>query len=73
MLGGDTSNLIDVVVLQLIDVTNYLALVGSDSSKKEQILEVLIITEGRGLDDDLLQQFDEFEGKVSGKERFDSD
>jgi hypothetical protein len=39
------------IILEFVDVTNYLALVGPNCSQKEEILQVLVITEWRRFND----------------------
>ena len=39
-------NLSGIVILQLVDVSNNLALLGSNSCQKEEVLQVLIVAEG---------------------------
>lgn len=73
MLHGNTCNFRDVVVSELLDVTNDLALVRTDCSEQEEVLEVLVLAEGRGLEDNLFQEFDEFDRKVGSQERLDGD
>jgi len=55
MLGSDLWDLGDVVVLQLVDVSDDLALVCTDGCKKQEVLEVTVVAEGGRLDDYLLQ------------------
>jgi hypothetical protein len=55
MLGSDLRDLGGIVVLQLVDVSDDLALVRTDGSKEQEVLEIAVIAEGRGFDDDLLE------------------
>lgn len=55
VLGSDLRNLGDIVVLQLVDVTDDLPLVRADGSKEHEVLEIAVVAKGRGLDDDLLE------------------
>ena len=45
MVNSDLRNLSDVVVLELVDVPNDLALVSANGSEHEQVLEVLVVAE----------------------------
>ena len=71
VLDGNLGNLGDVVVLELVDVADDLALVRTDSCQHEQVLEVAVIVEGRGLKDDLLKQLDELQRQVGSEESLD--
>ena len=71
MLGSNLWDLGGIVVLQFVDVADDLAFVCTDGSEKQEVLEVAVVAEGRRLDDDLFQQFDEFKRKVSFDERMD--
>ena len=71
MLGSDLRDFGGVVVLQLVDVPDDLALVRTDGSEEQQVLEITIVAEGRGLDDYLLQQFDELQRKIGFEEGMD--
>ena len=73
MLGSDLRNLCDVVVLQLVNVPNDLALICPDGGKKQEVLEIAVVTEGRRLDYDLFEQFNELQGKISFDEGMDGD
>jgi hypothetical protein len=73
MLSGDASYLGDVVVLELVDVPDDLALVRADRREQKQVLQVLVVAERRWLDDDLLEQLDELDRHVGGQEGFDGD
>lgn len=55
MLGSDLRDLRGIVVLQLVDVSDNLSLVRADSRKEHEVLEIAVVAEGRGLDDDLLE------------------
>ena len=71
VLDGNLGNLSDVVVLELVDVADDLALVRTDSCQHEQVLEVAVVVEGRGLKDDLLKQLDELQRQVGSEESLD--
>ena len=71
VLDGNLGNLGDVVVLELVDVADDLALVRTDSCQHEQVLEVAVVVEGRGLKDDLLKQLDELQRQVGSEESLD--
>ena len=73
MLNRDPGDLGGVVVLELVDVANDLALVRADGCQHQQVLEVAVVAERRWLQDDLLQQLDELERQVSSQECLDSD
>jgi len=73
MLGSDLRDLSGIVVLQLVDVSDDLALVCTDGSKKQEVLEVAVVAEGRRLDDNLLEQFDELQRKIGFEECVDGD
>ena len=53
-----------VVVLELGDVAVDLGRVGADSSEHKELLEVFVVAEWRQLDDDVLEHFDELNGKI---------
>lgn len=55
MLDSDLRDLSGIVVLQLVDISDDLSLVRTDSSKEHEVLEIAVVAEGRGLDDDLLE------------------
>ena len=55
MLGGDLRDLGGIVVLQFVDVSNDLPLIRADGSKEQEVLEVAVVAEGRGFNDDLLE------------------
>jgi len=73
MLDGNACNFRDVVVSELLDITDDFALVRTDRSEQEEVLEVLVLAEGRGFEDNLFQEFNEFNGKVGSQERLDGD
>jgi hypothetical protein len=73
MLGGNLRDLDDIVVLQLVDVPDDLALVCTDGSKEQEVLEIPVVAEGRGFNDDLLEQFDEFQRKIGFEEGMDGE
>lgn len=73
VLGGNLCNVGSIVVLQLVDVTDDLALIGADCSKEEKILQVLVVAEGGWLDNDLLKQLNELNREVGGDECPDGD
>ena len=73
VLNGDPGNLSDIVVLQLVDITNYLALVRTNGSQHHEVLQVLVVAEWRGLQNDLLEQFDKLDGQVGRQEGLDGD
>lgn len=73
VVNRNLGNLIRVVVLELVNVANHLALVCTDGSEHEEVLEVLVLVEWRRLQDNLLEQFDELDGEISRQEGLDSD
>ena len=73
VVSGNLRNFRAVVVLELVDVVDNLALVRTDRCQQHQVLEVAVLAEGRGLNDDLLQELDELDGQVSREECLDSD
>ena len=73
MLRRNPRNLVDVVVLELVDVADDLALVGADGGEQEQVLQVAVVAEGRRLYDDLLQELDKLDREVSCNKCFHSD
>ena len=71
MVNSDLRNLSDIVVLELVDVPNDLALVSANGSEHEQVLEVLVVAERRRLNDNLLEDLNELDRKVSCDESLD--
>ena len=71
MFGCDLGDITGIVVLQLVDVTDDLPFVCPDGRQQQEILKVLVVTEGRRLDDYLLEQFDELQGEVGFDEGMD--
>ena len=55
MLGSDLRDLGGIVVLQLVDVPDDLALVRTDGSEEQEVLEITVVAERRGFDYDLLE------------------
>lgn len=45
VVRSNLGDLTRVVILELIDITDNLALIGTDSSKKQEILQVAIVAE----------------------------
>ena len=70
---SNLGNLADVVVLELVDVANDLALVCADRGKHQQVLEILVVAERRRLQDDLLKKLNELNREVRRQESLDSD
>jgi hypothetical protein len=64
LLDSDPRDLVRVVVLEPTDVADDLALVGADGGEEEEVLKRSVVGEGRGFEDDLLEQFDELGGEV---------
>lgn len=60
-------------MLQFINVSDDLALVGTDSGQHEQILEITVLAERGGFKDDLLEQLDKLDGEVRRQESLDGD
>ena len=71
MLGSDLRDFGGVVILQLVDVSNDLTLVCTDGGKEQEVLQIAVVAEGRGLDNDLLQQLDEFQREICFEEGMD--
>lgn len=71
MFDSNSCDLLGVITVELVDVVNYLALVRSNGRKKEEILQVAVVTEGGWLQNDLLEHFDEFKWQVGLHEGFD--
>lgn len=71
VVRSNLGDLRDVVVLQLVDVPDNLALVGANGSEQEQVLQVLVLAERWWLNDDLLEDLDELHGKIRVQERLD--
>mmetsp|Transcript_7994 Transcript_7994/g.24161 ORF Transcript_7994/g.24161 Transcript_7994/m.24161 type:complete len:827 (-) Transcript_7994:2764-5244(-) len=70
---GDLGNLRTVVVVQAVDVVHHASLVGLDGCQDEQVLQVFVLAEVRGLvQHDLLEELDEFVGQVRADEGLDS-
>ena len=45
VINGDASNLLTVVVLQLVNVAHNLALVGTDRGQHHEVLKILVLGE----------------------------
>ena len=73
MIRGNSSNFPFVIILQLVDITNDLSLVGAYGSEQQQILEVSVVAEWRRLKYNFLEQFDELDREVRRKEGLDGD
>jgi len=54
VLGSNLWDLGGIVILQLVDVSDDFTLVCTDGGKEQEILQIAVVAEGRGLDDDLL-------------------
>ncbi|CAI6082879.1 unnamed protein product [Clonostachys chloroleuca] len=67
------SNVISVVVVELVDVVHDASLVSLGSREEEEILEILVVAEWRGLQNNLLQQLNKFKRKIVLKEGRDGD
>ncbi|GJC99267.1 hypothetical protein ColKHC_08093 [Colletotrichum higginsianum] len=70
----DTSgrNVGSAEVVQAVDVVHNLTLVCLGSGEEKQVLEVGVVAERRRLQDDLLEQLNELEREIGGKEGGDS-
>jgi hypothetical protein len=73
MFRGNSGDLPFVIILQLVDISDDLSLIGAYGSEQHQVLEVSVVAEWRGLKDNLLEQFNELDREVRGKERLDGD
>ena len=71
VLGSDLGDLCGVVVLQLVDVPDNFALVRTDSSEEEEVLEIAVVAEGRSFNDDLFEQLDQLQREVGFDEGMD--
>lgn len=71
MIRRNLGNLPGVVVLELVDIANDLALVCADCSQEQKVLEVTVVAKWRGLDDNLLKKFDQLNWEISREERLD--
>jgi len=58
MIRRNLGNFPGVIVLELVDVSNDFALVCADCSEKQKVLEITVVAEWRGLDDNFLKKFD---------------
>lgn len=72
MLNSNFSNVGNFVVLKLIDVSNNFAFISTNCREKKKALEVFVVAEWGRLDDNLLQEFNKLNRKVSLKECLDS-
>ena len=72
MLNSNFGNVSNFVVLKLIDVSNNFAFISTNCREKKKVLEVFVVAEWGRLDDNLLQEFNKLNRKVSLKESFDS-
>ena len=51
---SNACNVVGIIVLEFVDVADNLVLISADSGEKEKVLQVLVVTEWRQLDDNLL-------------------
>ena len=68
MVDSNFCDLLDVVVFELVDVVDHLAIVGADSSRHHQVLKLLVVRKRRSLQNNLLLQFNELDWKISRHE-----
>ena len=54
MVGSNLGNLASIVILQFADVAYNLALFSANSRQKKKALQVFVVAEWRGFNDDLL-------------------
>jgi len=54
MVSGNLGNLASIIILELVDVAHNFALLSTNSRQKKEVLQVFVVAEWRGLDDDLL-------------------
>lgn len=60
MLSSYLRDLCSIIVLQLVNIPDDFALVCTNGSEKQEVLEIAVVAKRRRLDDDLFEQFDEF-------------
>jgi hypothetical protein len=73
VICGNSGNFPFVIILQLVDITDDLSLVGAYGSEKQQVLKVPVVTEWRGFENNLLGQFNELNREVRRKECLDGE
>lgn len=61
MFSRNPGNVTSIIVLELVDVADDLALVSSDGREKHQVLQIFIVAEWRWLEYDLLEQLDQLD------------
>jgi len=71
LLLTDLGKLVSVVVIKSVDVVHNFLLLGLNSGKNEQVLEVFIVGKARIVEDNLFEQFNELFWKFSCHESFD--
>ena len=72
VLNGNFGNVRNFVVLKLINVSNDFAFVSTNCSKKKKVLEVFVVAEWRWLDNNFLQELNQFNRKIGLKKSLDS-
>lgn len=73
LLDSDPGDLLRIVVLELVNVSNDLALVRSDSGEKKKVLQRSVVREGGGLENDLLEKLDKLGREIVLDESLDGD
>mmetsp|Transcript_24893 Transcript_24893/g.54285 ORF Transcript_24893/g.54285 Transcript_24893/m.54285 type:complete len:569 (-) Transcript_24893:1135-2841(-) len=68
---ADESNVLGIKVIELINVRGDTGSIGTDSGKDEKVLEIFIVREVRPLQNDTLEQSNEFSGEVGSHEGLD--
>jgi len=66
MVSGNLGNLASIIILQLVDVAYNLALFSVNRCQKKKVLQIFVVTEWRGFNDDLLKQFNELDREIGG-------
>ncbi len=70
-LDAHARDLLGVVAVEAVDVVHDAGLVGLGGGEDEQVLQVLVVAEGRRLQHDLLEQLDQLGGQVGVEEARD--
>lgn len=67
-VDANIGNLRSIVVVEFLDVVVYSRGIGFDGCEDQEILQVLVLAERRGFEDDLFEQLDQFVGQVGAQE-----
>lgn len=65
VIRRNLSNLPSVVILEFVDVANDFPLVRADCSQEQKVLEITVVAEWGGLDNNLLEKFDQLDWEIS--------